>query len=306
MNRRLPIGTSPRPQRMLGSSHRLLIMSSDRSWMRRAVDLAKLSLEEPNRATKPPKVGAVLVRDGQCLGECYRGQTGDGDHAEYGLLEKVLAGVDVSGSTLYTTLEPCSKRMPPRVPCAERVANRGISTVWIGAYDPDHRIQRFGWAILKRQGVARRDFPRDLRAEVAADNAIFIDSFRVGHGDSGTARFDYRLNDGRFLVADTRAGVFETRWTSCSSDCIYAYDAAHLVAHPRGADCFHDVDDPSAYEFASYSLPVREGELVIFRNEGGYLLVRVDDVQDGGRTDDRWELTISWEVRRSVPAEDEP
>lgn len=267
--------------------------------MRRAVDQAKLSLEEPARATRPPKVGAVLVRDGQLLGESYRGMTGEGEHAEFGLLEKILKGTDVSGATLYTTLEPCSKRTPPKVPCAERVADRGISTVWIGAYDPDPRIQRFGWAILKRRGVVRRDFPADLRAEIAADNAIFIDAFRGGHGDSGDARFDYRLNDGRFLVADTCAGVFETRWTSCSSDCIYAYDAAHRVAHPRGADCFEDIDDPSAYEFASHSLSVREGELVIFRNPAGFLIVRVDDVQDGGRTDDRWELMISWKARRN-------
>jgi diaminohydroxyphosphoribosylaminopyrimidine deaminase/5-amino-6-(5-phosphoribosylamino)uracil reductase len=265
--------------------------------MRRAVDLAKLSVDEPTRATKPPRVGAVLVRDGELLAEGYRGKTGEGDHAEFGLLEKMLRGVDLSGATLYTTLEPCSKRMPPKVPCAERVADRGISTVWIGAFDPDPRIQRFGWAILKSRGVARRDFPADLRSEIAADNAIFIDTFRVGRGDTGEARFDYRLNDGRFLVAETCAGVFETRWTSCSSDCIYAYDAAHRVAHPRGADSFDDVDDPSAYEFTAHALSIKEGELAIFRNSAGYLIVRVDDVRDGGRTDDRWELRISWEAR---------
>jgi len=242
------------------------------------------------------------VRDGILLGEGYRGKTGDGDHAEYGILEEQLRGIDVSGAILYTTLEPCSKRNPPKVPCAERVADRGISTVWIGAYDPDPRIQRFGWTILKERGVARRDFPADLRAEIAAHNATFVNGFRVGHGDRGSARFDYRQNDGRFLVADTCAGVFETRWTSCSASCIYAFDSKHLVAHPRGADCFEDVDDPSAYEFVTYTISIREGELAIFRNGTGYLVVRVDDVLDGGGTDDHWELKISWEVRSGVEA----
>ncbi|MFI5259075.1 MAG: hypothetical protein ACHQ01_05640 [Candidatus Limnocylindrales bacterium] len=271
------------------------VTDDDRLWMLRAIELAALSVNEPDRHDPTPNVGAVLVRDGHVLGEGYRGATAPPDHAEFGILEKRLAGVDVSGSVLYVTLEPCSRRGTNKIPCAMRIAERGIATVWIGAYDPNPKITREGWRILDGRGVRVRDFPADLRALVAG-NRPFDEQFEVGRGDRGAAHFDYTRNGGRFPIEDTSAGSFLTHWTSCSPTCIYALDNTHLVRQQRYATRFDQIDDPTQCDRIKYTLPVAESEVVIFTNGTGYLLVRVDDVL-GSPPDDRWELAISWEIR---------
>src|SRR5262245_29206668 len=74
---------------------------TDRSWMRRALQLAELGRGhvEPN-----PLVGAVVVRDGQLVGEGWHRRYG-GAHAEVNALAE--AGAAARGATLYVTLEPC-------------------------------------------------------------------------------------------------------------------------------------------------------------------------------------------------------
>ena len=76
------------------------ITDDDGVWMLRAIEIAARRVREADRQDPTPNVGAVLVRDGQVLGESFRGATAPPDHAEFGLLEKTLPGVDVAGATL--------------------------------------------------------------------------------------------------------------------------------------------------------------------------------------------------------------
>jgi pyrimidine deaminase RibD-like protein len=76
--------------------------------MRLAIDNGKNSVSEDGKLS--PKVGAAIYKDGQILRAAYRGQMGEGDHAEFTLFEKILKGQDLSGATLFTTLEPCTHR----------------------------------------------------------------------------------------------------------------------------------------------------------------------------------------------------
>ena len=69
--------------------------------MRLAIDEAKASKAEDERAH--PRVGAVLVRDGKVLASGHRGELGAGDHAEFTVFEKKVPGIDLTGSTLFTT-----------------------------------------------------------------------------------------------------------------------------------------------------------------------------------------------------------
>ena len=175
-----------------------------RQWMRLAVDLGKRCVSEDRGK---PLVGAVIVKDGKVLGSGFRGETNEGDHAEYGVLKR-LGDIDLTGALVFTTLEPCSRRKTPTfIPCAQRLVNVGVSEVHIGIYDPNPVIYRQGWKILRDAGVRLRDFPADLREEIAVDNADFIAQYKRAAGDVGQFSFDSHGGEGRFTV-ETSIGKF--------------------------------------------------------------------------------------------------
>lgn len=121
-----------------------------RGWMRMAVDLGKRSVSEGD-PTKP-YVGAVMVREGRVIGTGYRGKTGPGHHAEFGLLQTITEE-EAEGAWVFSTLEPCSTRNHPKVPCAQRLVEAGVKDVYIGICDPNPVIYRAGWNILSAGGV---------------------------------------------------------------------------------------------------------------------------------------------------------
>ena len=100
------------------------------SYMDRAIKLAKDNI---NCVSPNPSVGAVLVKDGTIIGE---GQTQipGSSHAEIIAINE--AKENVIGSTLYTTLEPCSNvgRTPP---CVDAIIKSGISKVIYSILDPN-------------------------------------------------------------------------------------------------------------------------------------------------------------------------
>jgi pyrimidine deaminase RibD-like protein len=122
-----------------------------RQWMRMAVDLGKQSGDPFN-----PYVGAVVVKDGKVIGGGHRGMTAPGDHAEFGVL-KGLDPAQHNGATVFSTLEPCSQRNHPKIPCAQRLAEAGVAVVYVGIYDPNPVIYRQGWKMLTEAGVRVRD-----------------------------------------------------------------------------------------------------------------------------------------------------
>jgi len=97
--------------------------------LERALELAA---DAARRAYPKPTIGAVLVRDGEVVGE---GATeAGGRHGEVIALE--AAGDRAHGATLYVTMEPCAHQ-GSTPPCVEAVLAAGVSRVVAGSLDPN-------------------------------------------------------------------------------------------------------------------------------------------------------------------------
>ena len=110
-----------------------------------------LELAERGRGTTAPNpvVGAVLVRDGEVVGEGWHERAG-GPHAEIAALG--TAGERAGGATLYVTLEPCAHhgRTPP---CADALVEAGVRRVVAAVGDPNPLTNGAGFERLRAAGV---------------------------------------------------------------------------------------------------------------------------------------------------------
>jgi pyrimidine deaminase RibD-like protein len=183
-----------------------MMAEPDPYYMSLAVQQAKLCKSEPGKIT--PKVGAVIVRDMKVLGQAYRGELGEGDHAEYTLLEKKLAGVSVEGAKLFTTLEPCTTRRDPKVPCAQRIIDRGIDKVFIGVIDPNRHIRGNGWWTLREADIEVETFSRRFVEEIEELNREFTLHHRP-LGDRSLAETSEPLPAGQIGHNGGRIGYME-------------------------------------------------------------------------------------------------
>jgi pyrimidine deaminase RibD-like protein len=155
-----------------------ILLPQDRQFCEQAVELAKKSVTEDDRLH--PYVGVVIIKDGKILATGYRGESGDGDHGEYCALKKINGDVDkadLSGCTVYTTLEPCSKRKPKKIPCATRLITAKATRVVSGMPDKDKDV--YGLSSLAEAGIHIGLFPNDLMQQLLTLNKKWSDSRRL-------------------------------------------------------------------------------------------------------------------------------
>lgn len=121
------------------------------------------------RTSPNPLVGAVLVKNDEIIGQGYHQKAGE-PHAE--ILALRSANVDIKGSKLYVTLEPCCTigRTPA---CTNAIIAAGISEVVVGALDPNPKINGKSIEILKKAGIKVK-INQDFTSLINKQNEIFI------------------------------------------------------------------------------------------------------------------------------------
>lgn len=140
-------------------------------FMRRALTLAARA---EGRTSPNPMVGAVIVRNGEVVGEGWHKRAGR-PHAEVEALRQ--AGPRARGADLVLNLEPCCHhgRTPP---CTGAVIAAGIRRVYVGMQDPNPLVQGKGTRALRRAGIEVKT--GILRKECERLNEVFVKYIKTG------------------------------------------------------------------------------------------------------------------------------
>ena len=148
-----------------------MFTATDHAHMARALRLAERGLftTSPN-----PRVGCVIVRDAQIVGEGFHQRAGE-PHAEIHALR--AAGARARGATVYVSLEPCSHhgRTPP---CADALIEAGVERVVAAMQDPNPRVAGQGLARLHAAGIATASGL--MHAEASEANIGFVSRMTRG------------------------------------------------------------------------------------------------------------------------------
>ena len=152
-----------------------LLTAADNHLLERSIELAEFGL---GRVHPNPMVGAVIVRDGEVLGEGWHEECG-GPHAEVNAITAAGEGADLSGTTLYVSMEPCCHhgKTPP---CTDAILAAGIARVVVASDDPSAKAAGRGLGILRDEGVE----VDVAEGEVAARARLVNQAFRK-HARSG-------------------------------------------------------------------------------------------------------------------------
>ncbi len=147
---------------------------ADQIYLARAIELA----QRGTGAVKPnPVVGAVIARDGEVLGEGWHERYGAA-HAEVNAIE-ACGLADLSGATLYVSLEPCCHegKTPP---CTDAIVQAGIRRVLVGSDDPTEKAAGRGLGILRDEGIEVVMADGEMATRARLLNQAFRKHARVG------------------------------------------------------------------------------------------------------------------------------
>lgn len=176
-------------------------------YMRQALALARLAL---GQVSPNPAVGALIVKDGEIVGQGYTQPPGSA-HAEIVALHQ--AGERARGATMYVSLEPCCHygRTPP---CTNAIVSAGIAEVHMAMIDPNPLVSGRGEEALQKEGI--KTGVGDHEEEARTINEAYIKYIKTGVPFI-TAKFAASL-DGKIA---TRTG--DSRWITGSESRKYVH-----------------------------------------------------------------------------------
>lgn len=164
--------------------------------MARALALAARGLytADPN-----PRVGCVIVRDGEVVGEGFHHRAGE-PHAEIYAL--AAAGDQAQGATVYVTLEPCS-HTGRTGPCAVALQAAGVARAVVAMIDPNPQVAGRGIRLLEAAGI-------EVAVGLMADDARALNRGFIAR--MATGRPFVRLKMAMSLDGRTAMGSGESQW----------------------------------------------------------------------------------------------
>jgi diaminohydroxyphosphoribosylaminopyrimidine deaminase/5-amino-6-(5-phosphoribosylamino)uracil reductase len=150
------------------------VSTRDQQLLERAIELGRngLGSVSPN-----PQVGAVVARDGEVLGEGWHERCGEA-HAEVNAIAD-CGGADLTGATLYVSLEPCCHE-GKQPACTDAITAAGIGRVVVASDDPTEKASGRGLGILRDEGVEVELASGDLAATARLENQAFRKHARTG------------------------------------------------------------------------------------------------------------------------------
>ena len=183
----------------------------DEMYMERALSLAA----KGRGTTSPnPMVGAVIVKDGRVIGEGYHVRAGEG-HAEVNAFKNAVE--DVTGATIYVTLEPCS-HFGKTPPCADLIVSKKVARVVVGALDPNPLVAGRGVKRIRDAGI---EVVTGVLAEASSElNEVFM-KYIVNKEPFVLLKSAISL-DGKIATASG-----ESQWISCQE----SRDEVHRLRH---------------------------------------------------------------------------
>jgi len=268
--------------------------------MRIAIDEGKKCISEKGKLS--PKVGAVIVKDKEILGCSYRGELGEGEHAEYTLLERKLKGEDLSGAILFTTLEPCTTRNPPKYSCCHWIISRKneIKCVYIGMLDRNPKIYVKGCTELSNEGIEVRYFTDELRGEIEGDNIEFLKQFKENPDSSGKVSFGYTNNNGQFRIGGSDH-VFDTKWSVGEGNSIWferCNDTVKTIAIAEGNSNIYEIKNAGIYTTDSDRHLISVGDILAIRNSNGFwAAIKILEIHCKQAGANRNELIFEYQIR---------
>jgi diaminohydroxyphosphoribosylaminopyrimidine deaminase/5-amino-6-(5-phosphoribosylamino)uracil reductase len=147
---------------------------TDHQHLARAIDLAGRGR---GRVHPNPVVGAVIVKDGEVLGEGWHAEYG-GAHAEVNAIAD-CGDADLTGATVYVSLEPCCHQ-GKTPPCTDAILAAGITRVVVASDDPTDKASGRGLGILRDEGVTVDVAGGELAVRARLLNQAFRKLARTG------------------------------------------------------------------------------------------------------------------------------
>ncbi|MGB2740508.1 MAG: bifunctional diaminohydroxyphosphoribosylaminopyrimidine deaminase/5-amino-6-(5-phosphoribosylamino)uracil reductase RibD [Cognaticolwellia sp.] len=252
----------------------------DYQFMQRALHLAK----QGHFTTSPnPRVGCVLVLDGEIVGEGFHKKAGQG-HAEVHALKQ--AGNKAKGATAYVTLEPCSHYgLTP--PCAEALIKAEVAHVVAAMVDPNPKVSGRGLELLNAAGITTQfglleQDARDLNPSFIHLMTTKLPYVRVKLAASLDGKTAMASGESQWITSsEARTDVQRLRAQSCAVVCgadSVIFDDAKMTVR------WHDLGElKNSYAEADVRQPIRiiidsknrlTPDLAIFQSESKILLIR--------------------------------